>query len=57
MDKTRSAVTPERFASGMSFEQYAGRESPFLRIWACAGIDEILSALDERLTVGARADA
>ena len=27
------------------------QQSPFFRIWACAGIDEILSALYEKLTV------
>ncbi len=30
-------------------------ESPFFRIWACAGVDEILTALHERLVVGSRA--
>jgi len=39
-------------------EQRGGREfmelqrSPFFRVWAGAGIDEMLSALHERLTVG-----
>jgi hypothetical protein len=31
------------------------QRSPFFRIWACAGIDEILTALHERLTVGSLA--
>ena len=29
-------------------------ESPFFNLWASAAIDEILSALHERLTVGAK---
>ncbi len=33
-------------------EFMALQQSPFFRIWACAGVDEILSALHERLTVG-----
>ncbi|MBI3456320.1 MAG: thioredoxin family protein [Candidatus Rokubacteria bacterium] len=33
-------------------EFFALQESPFFDLWACAGIDEILSALHERLVVG-----
>jgi hypothetical protein len=33
-------------------EFMALQESPFFRIWACAGVDEILSALHERLVMG-----
>jgi hypothetical protein len=78
MDKSPSAVTPERFASGMTFEHIGIRQpgetaeqarerdareflalqqSPVFRIWACAAIDEMLSALYERLTVGSRGQA
>jgi thiol-disulfide isomerase/thioredoxin len=28
------------------------QQSPFFRVWACAGVDEMLSALHERLVVG-----
>ncbi len=28
------------------------QQSPFFRVWACAAVDEMLSALHERLTVG-----
>jgi hypothetical protein len=28
------------------------QQSPFFRIWACAGVDEILSALHEKLLLG-----
>jgi len=31
------------------------QQSPFFRIWACAAVDEILTALHERLTVGSLA--
>ena len=31
------------------------QQSPFFRVWACAGVDEMLSALYERLTVGSLA--
>lgn len=31
------------------------QQSPFFRVWACAGVDEILSALHERLVVGSLA--
>ena len=32
---------------------FALQASPFFELWACAGIDEMLSALHERLVVGA----
>jgi hypothetical protein len=41
-------------------EQRANREfmelqgSPFFRVWAFAGVDEMLTALHERLAVGSR---
>jgi hypothetical protein len=28
------------------------QQSPFFRVWASAGVDEMLAALHERLTVG-----
>ena len=31
---------------------FAMQDSPFFRLWACAGVDEMLSALHERLVVG-----
>ncbi len=31
------------------------QQTPFFRVWACAGIDEMLSALHERLAVGSLA--
>ncbi len=52
-----SVVTPDRFVKGMTFaarEFAALQNSPFFDLWACAGIDEILSALYERLVVGDR---
>ena len=86
-------ITPERFAQGMTFEEYVaytgspenlaresgwaqGREradlsgrlrdlytrfqltekmTPFFAVWASAAIDEILSALHERLVAGSLA--
>jgi len=31
------------------------QQSPFFRVWASAGVDEIISALHERLVVGSLA--
>ena len=42
-DQTRERGTRDFFAL---------QGSPFFRIWACAGVDEILSALHERLVMG-----
>jgi thioredoxin family protein len=33
-------------------EFFALQDSPFFQLWACAGVDEMLSALHERLVVG-----
>jgi hypothetical protein len=65
MDRTTSAVTAARFASGMTFEEYVAyagtpvmREwralqlTPFFPLWASAAIDEMLSGLHERLALG-----
>jgi Thioredoxin len=44
--------TPEQTAERGTRDFFALQDSPFFQIWACAGIDEILSALHERLVVG-----
>jgi len=44
--------TPEQTRERGDREFFALQESPFFDLWACAGIDEILSALHERLVVG-----
>lgn len=51
----RSGETPEQTRERAAREFMALQQSPFFRIWACAGVDEILSALHERLTVGSLA--
>ena len=47
-------TTFDRFAthSGGDRDFFALQASPFFHLWACAGVDEILSALHERLVVG-----
>ncbi len=70
MERRESAVTPARFAQGMTFDRYVAytgtpenlqreagwwlglQQSPFFAIWASATVDEIISALHERLTLG-----
>ena len=32
--------------------EFTEPQSPFFRIWACAGIDEILSALHRKVVLG-----
>ena len=49
MDGGGPGVTPERFAQGMTF---ALQQGPFFPMWASAAVDEILSALHERIVVG-----
>ncbi len=44
--------TPEQSRERGNRDFFALQESPFFELWACAGIDEILSALHERLVVG-----
>jgi len=48
----RPGETPEQTRERGDREFVALQQSPFFRIWASAGIDEIISALHERLTVG-----
>jgi thiol-disulfide isomerase/thioredoxin len=48
----RPGETPEQTRERGDREFTALQQSPFFRIWACAGVDEILSALHERLTLG-----
>jgi thioredoxin family protein len=42
----------EQTAERGTREFFALQDSPFFQIWACAGIDEILTSLHERLVVG-----
>ena len=51
----RSGETPAETQARGDREFMALQESPFFRIWACAAVDEILSALHERLVVGSLA--
>src|SRR5216117_2465370 len=51
----RPGETPEQSRERAAREFRALQESPFFRIWACAGVDEILSALYERLILGSLA--
>ena len=44
--------TPAQAGERGDREFFALQESPFFDLWACAGIDEILSALHERLVLG-----
>ena len=51
----RPGETPEQTRERGNREFMALQQSPFFRIWASAGVDEILSALHERLIVGSLA--
>ena len=51
----RPGETPEATAARVDREFGALQASPFFRIWASAAIDEILSALHERVVLGPRA--
>ena len=68
--RPRGAVTAERFSQGMAkagettreqtWERFirdwrALQESPFYTLWTCAAVDELLSALHERIVVGSPA--
>ena len=44
--------TPEQTAERGTRDFFALQASPFFHLWACAAVDEILSALHERLVVG-----
>ena len=48
----RPGETPQQTRERGNREFTALQQSPFFRIWACAGIDEILTTLHERLTLG-----
>src|SRR5262249_44550672 len=48
----RPGETPEQTRERSDREFMALQRSPFFRIWASAGVDEIISALHERLTLG-----
>jgi hypothetical protein len=48
----RPGETREQTKERGTREFFALQASPFFDLWACAGIDEILSALHERLVVG-----
>src|SRR5262245_64995581 len=47
----RPGEHPEQTRERAEWEFSALQQSPFFRLWASAGVDEILSALYERLTV------
>jgi hypothetical protein len=51
----RSGETPEATQARVDREFGALQASPFFRIWASAAVDEILSALHERVVLGPRA--
>ena len=51
----RPGETPTLTRERAAREFMALQQSPFFRIWACAGVDEILSALHERLILGSLA--
>jgi thiol-disulfide isomerase/thioredoxin len=51
----RAGETPEQARQRGDRDFMALQASPFFRIWACAGVDEILSALHERVLLGSLA--
>jgi hypothetical protein len=53
----RPGETPEQAGQRGNREFMALQGSPFFKIWACAGVDEIISALHERMVLGAPAGA
>lgn len=48
----RPGETPEATRDRADRDFMALQQSPFFRIWACAAVDEILTALHERLVLG-----
>lgn len=48
----RPGETKEQTRARVDREFFALQASPFFQLWACAGIDEMLSALHERLVLG-----
>jgi hypothetical protein len=53
MRRPRAGETPAQTWERFMAEWAALQQSPFFTVWAAAGIDEMLSALHERLVVGA----
>jgi len=53
MRAPRAGETTEQTWERFMGEWRALQQSPFFKVWAAAGIDEMLSALHERLVVGA----
>ena len=53
----RAGETPEQTRERAEGEFTALQRSPFFKIWACAGVDEMISALHERLVLGSTANA
>jgi hypothetical protein len=51
----RPGETPEATRERAEREFAELQASPFFRIWACAAVDEVLSALHERLVLGSLA--
>ena len=51
----RAGESPEQTQERGDREFMALQATPFFRIWACSGVDEILSALHERLLLGSLA--
>jgi hypothetical protein len=50
----RSGETPQQTAERAGKEFAAFQKAPFFRMWAGAGLDEMASALHERLVMGSR---
>jgi thiol-disulfide isomerase/thioredoxin len=48
----RPGETPPQTRERSNREFTALQQSPFFRIWACAGVDEMITALHERLLMG-----
>jgi hypothetical protein len=48
----RADETPDETRARIDKEFGGLQQSPFFRIWACAGADEIISALHRRLVIG-----
>ena len=53
----RSGESPEQTRERGDRDFMALQQSPFFQIWACAGVDEMITALHERLLLGAPAGA
>jgi hypothetical protein len=54
MRTARPGESPDAARQRADREFLALQQSPFFRIWAAAAVDEIISALHERLVVGSR---